>query len=45
MSAPPFCWSSCEAYLALMAESCGRLGVEVWAYRLMPVKIKVLRKP
>ena len=27
-----------RAYLALMAESCGRLGVEIWAYCLMPFR-------
>ena len=31
-----FCDEDYEAYLALMAEWCGKLGVEVWAYCLMP---------
>ena len=31
-----FCDDDYEAYLALMAEWCGRCGVEVWAYCLMP---------
>jgi len=34
-----------EAYLALMAESCGRLGVEIWAYCLMPNHVHLIAVP
>jgi len=33
------------AYLDLMAESCARLGVKVWAYCLMPARVHLLAVP
>jgi putative transposase len=33
------------AYLGLMAESCSRLGVEVWAYCLMPNHVHLIAVP
>jgi len=34
-----------EAYLELMAEWCGKLGVEVWAYCLMPNHVHLIAVP
>jgi putative transposase len=34
-----------RAYLALMAEWCGRCGVEVWAYCLMPNHVHLIAVP
>ena len=34
-----------QAYLALMAEHCGRAGTEVWAYCLMPNHVHLVLVP
>jgi putative transposase len=33
------------AYLALLAESCGKAGTEVWAYCLMPNHVHLIMRP
>ena len=40
-----FCDDDYAAYVALMAESCSRLGVEVWAYCLMPNHVHLVAVP
>jgi len=40
-----FCDEDYEAYLDLMAEWCGKLGVEVWAYCLMPNHVHLVAVP
>ena len=40
-----FCDDDYEAYLALMAEWCGRCGVEVWGYCLMPNHVHLVAVP
>ncbi|MFW6107011.1 MAG: transposase [bacterium] len=40
-----FCDEDYEEYLALMAASCSRLGVEVWAYCLMPNHVHLIAVP
>jgi len=40
-----FCDEDYEAYLALMAECCGRLAVELWAYCLMPNHVHLIAVP
>ncbi|MCH8155644.1 MAG: transposase, partial [Proteobacteria bacterium] len=34
-----------HAYLALLAEWCGRRGVEIWAYCLMPNHVHLIATP
>ncbi|MEW6359944.1 MAG: transposase, partial [Planctomycetota bacterium] len=40
-----FCSDDYSAYLDLMAEWCSRLGVEVWAYCLMPNHVHLVAVP
>ncbi len=40
-----FCAADYRAYLALMAEWCGRRGVEIWAYCLMPNHVHLIATP
>ena len=40
-----FCGEDYEAYLELMAEWCGRHGVQVWAYCLMPNHVHLVAVP
>jgi len=40
-----FCEEDYQAYLDLMAEWCGRCGVEVWAYCLMPNHVHLIAVP
>ena len=40
-----FCDEDYGEYLALMAAACSRLGVEVWAYCLMPNHVHVVAVP
>ena len=40
-----FCEEDYEAYLELMAEWCGRHGVQVWAYCLMPNHVHLVAVP
>ena len=40
-----FCDGDYRAYLALMSEWCGRYGVEVWAYCLMPNHVHLIVVP
>jgi putative transposase len=40
-----FCEEDYAAYLALMAHWCGRCGVEVWAYCLMPNHVHMIAVP
>lgn len=40
-----FCEEDYEAYVELMAEWCGRNGVEVWAYCLMPNHVHLVAVP
>ncbi|NQT50685.1 transposase, partial [bacterium] len=40
-----FCDADHEAYIDLMAEWCGREGVAVWAYCLMPNHVRLLAVP
>jgi putative transposase len=40
-----FCDADYRNYLALMAEWCGRRGVEIWAYCLMPNHVHLIATP
>ncbi len=40
-----FCDADYRDYLALMAEWCGRRGVEIWAYCLMPNHVHLIATP
>ena len=40
-----FCDDDYRAYLGLMAEWCGRCGVEIWAYCLMPNHVHLIAVP
>jgi putative transposase len=40
-----FCEGDYAAYLALMADWCGRHGVEIWAYCLMPNHVHLIAVP
>ncbi|MCH8998468.1 MAG: transposase [Proteobacteria bacterium] len=40
-----FCEADYRAYLALMAQWCGRCGVEIWAYCLMPNHVHLIATP
>ena len=40
-----FCDEDYEAYISLMAEWCGRLGVEIWFYCLMPNHVHLIAVP
>ncbi len=40
-----FCAADYRTYLALMAEWCGRRGVEIWAYCLMPNHVHLIATP
>ncbi len=40
-----FCDADYRAYLELMAEWCGRCGVEIWAYCLMPNHVHLIATP
>jgi len=40
-----FCDADYRAYLNLMAEWCGRCGVEIWAYCLMPNHVHLIATP
>ena len=40
-----FCDDDYRAYLKLMAEWCGRCGVEIWAYCLMPNHVHLVAVP
>ncbi len=40
-----FCDADYRAYLDLMAEWCGRCGVEIWAYCLMPNHVHLIATP
>jgi putative transposase len=40
-----FCVEDYSAYLELMAEWCGRCGVEIWAYCLMPNHVHLVAAP
>ena len=40
-----FCDEDYEAYISLMSEWCGRLGVEIWFYCLMPNHIHLIAVP
>jgi len=40
-----FCDEDYEAYLSLMAEWCGRFGVDIWAYCLMPNHVHLIAVP
>lgn len=40
-----FCDADYQAYLDLMAEWCGRCGVEIWAYCLMPNHVHLIATP
>ncbi len=40
-----FCGADYRSYLALMAEWCGRCGVEIWAYCLMPNHVHLIATP
>jgi putative transposase len=40
-----FCDEDYEAYISLMAEWCGHLGVEIWFYCLMPNHVHLIAAP
>ena len=40
-----FCDDDYEAYISLMSEWCGRLGVEIWFYCLMPNHVHLIAVP
>ena len=40
-----FCEDDCTAYLQWMREWCGKEGVEIWAYCLMPNHVHLIAVP
>ena len=40
-----FCDEDYQEYIALMAEWCGKCGVQIWAYCLMPNHVHLIAVP